>query len=168
MGQQKALVFDGQCKYDVIFGTDFMFKTGINIKYSTEIIEWFDNELPMNDPPQLDNKEYLAMAEVLQVQRQLNNCLAWIGMIQPASLLKYWTPSMKKVSADDVVNQLTHQNNEQNQDLKVLFKDNTRLFDSTLGVYLHKKFHINLIPGAKPKHSQPYAIHCIHLAAFKK
>jgi hypothetical protein len=140
VGQQKALVFDEQCNYDVIFGTDFMSKTGINIKYSTGIIEWFDNKLPMYNLHQLDNKEYLAMAEVLQVQHQLNNCLAWIGMIQPATLLKYWMPSMKKVSTDDVVDQLTHQNNEQNQDLKVLFKDNTRLFDSTLGGTCIKSF----------------------------
>jgi hypothetical protein len=35
-------------------------------------------------------------------------------------------------------------------------------------VYLHKKFHINLVPGARPKHNQPYAIPSIHLAAFKK
>jgi hypothetical protein len=35
-------------------------------------------------------------------------------------------------------------------------------------VYPHKKFHINLVPGARPKHSQPYAIPCIYLAAFKK
>jgi hypothetical protein len=30
--EQKALVFDGQCKYDVIFGADFLSKTGIDIK----------------------------------------------------------------------------------------------------------------------------------------
>ncbi len=35
-------------------------------------------------------------------------------------------------------------------------------------MYLHKKFHIDLVPGARPKHSQPYAIPCIHLAAVKK
>jgi hypothetical protein len=35
-------------------------------------------------------------------------------------------------------------------------------------VYLHKKFQIDLTPGAKSKHSHPYAIPHIHLAAFKK
>ncbi len=35
-------------------------------------------------------------------------------------------------------------------------------------MYPQKKFHINLVPGARPKHSRPYAIPCIHLAAFKK
>jgi hypothetical protein len=32
--EQKALVVDGQFKYDVIFGADFLSKTGIDIKYS--------------------------------------------------------------------------------------------------------------------------------------
>ncbi len=72
------------------------------------------------------------------------------------------------MSTDDVVNQLSHINNKQKQDLKVLFKDFTRLFDGTLGVYLHKRFHINLIDGAKSKHSQPYVIPCIHLVVFKE
>ncbi len=73
-----------------------------------------------------------------------------------------------KVSTDDVVDQLTHLNDKQKQGLKVLLKDCTRLFYSTLGMYLHEKFHIQLIPGAQPKHSQPYAIPCTHPAAFKK
>jgi hypothetical protein len=73
-----------------------------------------------------------------------------------------------KVSTDDVVNQLTHLTPHQRDDLKGLFHGFTRLFDDTLGVYAHRKFHIDLTPGAKPKHSRPYAIPRIHLAAFKK
>jgi hypothetical protein len=43
--QQKALVFQSEtCKYDVILGADFLTKTGIDVKYSTGTIEWFDNE----------------------------------------------------------------------------------------------------------------------------
>ncbi len=63
--QQKALVFDGQWKYNAIFGADFLSKIGV--EYSMGIIEWFDNKLPMHDPCQLDDKEYLAMAEILEV-----------------------------------------------------------------------------------------------------
>ncbi len=55
-----------------------------------------------------------------------------------------------EVSIDDVVNQLTHLNSKQKQDLKVLLKDFTKLFNGTLGVYLH---HIDLVPGARPQHS---------------
>ncbi len=55
--EQKALVFDGRCKYYVFFGADFLSKKGIDIKYSSGIIEWFDNKLPMRDPHHLDDKE---------------------------------------------------------------------------------------------------------------
>ncbi len=58
-----------------------------------------------------------------------------------------------EVSTDDVVDQLTHLNEKQKQDLKVLLKDFTKLFNGTLGVHPHKKFHIDLVPGARPKHS---------------
>ena len=35
-------------------------------------------------------------------------------------------------------------------------------------VYPHRKFHIDLIPGAKAKHARPYPVPVIHLEAFKK
>ena len=44
----------------------------------------------------------------------------------------------------------------------------TKLFDGTIVVYPNRKFHIDIMPGAKPKHVQPYAIARIHLEAFKK
>jgi hypothetical protein len=73
-----------------------------------------------------------------------------------------------KVSTDDVVDQLPHLTSNQKDDLKGLFHGLAKLFDGTLGVYPNQKFHINLIPGAKPKHSRSYAIPRIHLDAFKK
>jgi hypothetical protein len=42
------------------------------------------------------------------------------------------------------------------------------ILDDSLGVYPHRKFHIDLMPGAVPKHFRPYAIPVIHLEAFKK
>ncbi len=58
-----------------------------------------------------------------------------------------------EVSTDDVVDQLTHLNDKQKQDLKVLLKDFTKSFDGTLGVYPHKNFHINLVSCAQSKHT---------------
>jgi hypothetical protein len=42
------------------------------------------------------------------------------------------------------------------------------MFDGTLGVYPHKKVHINIDPNAKPVHSRPYPVPLIHLKTFKK
>jgi hypothetical protein len=44
--QQKALIFDADSyRYDVILGADILSKTGIDVKYNTGNIEWFDNEI---------------------------------------------------------------------------------------------------------------------------
>jgi hypothetical protein len=69
--QQKALVFQSEtCKYDVILGADFLTKTGIEVKYSTGTMEWFDNELPMCNPHLIQNKEFEAMAETIEIQQE--------------------------------------------------------------------------------------------------
>jgi hypothetical protein len=122
----------------------------------------------MHDPCHLDNKEYLPIAEILEVQREAEQLFGmdWYNSTCYAS--EIMNAKYGEVSTDDVVDQLTHLNKKQKQDLKVLLKDFTKLFNGTLVVYLHKKFHIDLVPGAQPKHSQPYSIPCIHLAAFKK
>ena len=67
--QQKALIFDADsCKYDVILGADFLSKTGIDVKYSTTTIEWFDNELPLHDTHiLLQSKDFLAVAQIMEI-----------------------------------------------------------------------------------------------------
>ncbi len=74
----------------------------------------------------------------------------------------------EKVHIDDVVDQLNHLNDQQKTDIKQVLGNFTKLFDGTLGVYPHRKFHIDLEPGAKPKHAQPYPVPVIHLETFKR
>jgi hypothetical protein len=74
----------------------------------------------------------------------------------------------EKVLVDDVIDQLDHLDAQQKDDLKRVLKEHTKLFDGTPGVYPHRKFNIELVPEAVPKHSKPYAIPVIHLEAFKK
>jgi hypothetical protein len=49
-----------------------------------------------------------------------------------------------------------------------VLNEHIKLFDGTLGVYPHSKFHIDLMPGAVQKHFRPYAVPVIHLEAFKR
>ncbi len=74
----------------------------------------------------------------------------------------------EKVLFDDVIDQLEHLSAQQKNDLKQVLNEHTKLFDGNLGVYPHSKFHIDLVPGAVPKHFRPYAIPVISLEAFKK
>ena len=87
--KQKALVFQSEtCKYDVILGADFLTKTGIDVKYSTGTMEWYDNELPLRNPYLLDSKDFEAMAHIVKNQQE-EDFLAWIDMIQPAMQLRF-------------------------------------------------------------------------------
>lgn len=64
--QHKALIFESEnCKYDVILGADFLTKTGIDVKYSTNTIEWFENELPLRDPHLLKDEDFKSMANII-------------------------------------------------------------------------------------------------------
>ena len=49
-----------------------------------------------------------------------------------------------------------------------MLRNFTKLFDGTLGVNPHRKFHIDIMPDAKPKDVWPYTIARIHLKHFKK
>jgi hypothetical protein len=94
--QQKAFIFNADsCRYDVTLGADFLRKIGIDVKYSTGTIERSDNELPLCDIRYLQSKDFLAMAETIEIQLE-DKFLAWTGMIQPAMHMKFWMQSMKR------------------------------------------------------------------------
>jgi hypothetical protein len=48
----------------------------------------------------------------------------------------------EKVHVDDVIDQLDHLNAQQKNNLKRVLNEHTKVFDGTLGVYPHRKFHI--------------------------
>ena len=166
--QHKALIFESEnCKYDVILGADFLTKTGIDVKYSTNTIEWFENELPLRDPHLLKDKDFASMATIIEIQQEVEffgmdwydpNCYA----------IEILDAKYESVQIDDVANQLEHLNIQQKADVKQVLSEFTKLFDGTLGVYPHRKFHIDLEPNAKPKHARPYPVPVVHLEAFKK
>jgi hypothetical protein len=155
--QQKALIFDADsCRYDVILGADFLSKTGIDVKYSTRTIEWFDNELPLRDTRYLQSKDFLAMAETIDIQ--LENDFFGMDWYDPTCYAsEILDAKYEKVLVDDVIDQLDHLNRQQKNDLKRVLNEHTKLFDGTLGVYPLKKFHIDLVPEAVPTHTRPYA-----------
>jgi hypothetical protein len=166
--QQKALVFHSEtCKYDVILGADFLTKTGIDVKYNTGTMEWFDNELPLCNPHLLQDKDFEAMAEIVEVQQE--EALFGMDWYCPTCYaFEILDAKYEKVDVDEVINQLNHLNAEQNEDLREVLMEHTKLFDGTLGVYPHRKFHIDLVPGAIAKHARPYPVPVIHLSTFKK
>ena len=107
------------------------------------------------------------MATIIEIQQEVEffgmdwydpNCYA----------IEILDAKYESVQIDDVVNQLEHLNIQQKADVEQVLSEFTKLFDGTLGVYPHRKFHIDLEPNAKPKHARPYPVPVVHLEAFKK
>jgi hypothetical protein len=48
-----------------------------------------------------------------------------------------------------------------------VLQENDKMFNGTLGVYPHKKVHIDIDPNAKPVRSRPYPVPQIYLKTFK-
>jgi hypothetical protein len=142
-------------------------KTGIDVKYSTGTIQWFENELPLRDPRSLKDKDYVALAEISAIQQEMEfSGMDWYDPTCYAT--EILDAKYEKVHIDDVLNQLNHLNDQQKTDIKQVLSTFTKLFYGTQRVYPHRKFHIDLEPGAKPKHAQPYPVPVIHLETFKK
>jgi hypothetical protein len=85
----------------------FLTKTGIDVKYSTGTIQWFENELPLRDPWSLKDKEYVAMAEISAVQQEMEFFgMDWYDPTCYAT--EILDAKYEKVHIDDVVDQLNH------------------------------------------------------------
>jgi hypothetical protein len=107
------------------------------------------------------------MAETIEIQLEDEFIgMDWYDPTCYAS--KILDEKYEKVLVDNVIDQLDHLSAQQNNDLKQVINEHTKLFHGTLGFYPHRKFHIDLVPGAVPKHLRPYAIPVIHLEAIKK
>ena len=67
---QKALVFDSPCQYDIIIGSDLLFKVGIKMDYEESVTEWFDAKLKLRDPKGLSPGDLKDMKDSLCVQAE--------------------------------------------------------------------------------------------------
>jgi hypothetical protein len=139
--QQKTLLFDADsCRYNVILGAGFLSKTGINVKYSTGTISWFDNELPLSDRHYLQSKDFLAMSETIEIQ--LGDDFFGMNQYDPTCYAsEILDAKYEKVLVDDVIDQLNHLNAQQKNDPKQVLNEHTKLFDGALGVYPQKNPH---------------------------
>ena len=166
ISEHKALIFDNSCKYDVILGADFLTKIGMDIKYSTGEMEWYGNTLPMREPWKLDEKEYFNMADLFLIQSEEE--LFGEDWFESYAVEKILDAKYDKMDIKELMENQKHLNSSQKEQLKQLFLKYEKLFDGTLGLYPHKKIHIEVLPDAKPKHQRHYSVPQIHWETFKK
>ncbi len=166
INQQKVLVFDNNnVKYDIILGTNFLSKTRIKLNYSEGNMEWFDCSIPLFPPGGLDSKEFDAMEDMFHIQVEDEIFSEdWLECFATEIL----DARYEKTDVAEVVKGLAHLNAHQKAALLWVLQENDNMFNGTLGVYPHKKVHIDIDPNAKPVYSRPYPVPWIHLKTFKK
>jgi hypothetical protein len=141
-------------------------ETGIDVKYSIGTIEWFKNQLPLCNPHDLKDKNFKALAEIIEVQQEVDFFdMDWYDLTCFA--IEILDAKYEKIQIKDIVNPLEFLSAQQKADLKQVLSDFTKLFDGTLEVYPHRKFYIDLEPGAKPRHARPYLVPFTYLETFK-
>ena len=72
------------------------------------------------------------------------------------------------VNVRQMVDSFSHLNMHQKADLIQVLSEHQKMFDGSVGVYPHKKFHIDIDKNAKPVHARPYPVPRVHLQTFKK
>jgi hypothetical protein len=128
-------------------------------------MEWFDCSIPLCPTGGLDLKEFGAMEDMFHIQVE-DEIFGedWLKCFATEIL----DANYEKTDVAEVVKKLTHLNAHQKADFLLVVQENNKMFDGTLGVYPHKKIHIDINPNAKPVHSRPYPVPRIHLKTFKK
>lgn len=163
---QKAFVFDRQdCRYDMIIGRDFLHKVGMKIDYQDSVVSWFGNQIPLRNPRDFRDSDYAVLAECFMIQTE-DELFGEDWM--ESYVTKILDAKYEKMDIDEVIKVQTHLPISQKEDLRNLLEKHTKLFDGSLGVYPHKKVHLELTENAKPVHARPYPVPRIHLETFKK
>ena len=74
----------------------------------------------------------------------------------------------EKLDVDTFAKEQSHLTCSQQDDLRDLLRKHERLFSGELGLYPHKKMHIELEPNAEPVHARAYSVPRMHEDTFKK
>ena len=144
-------VFESDCRYDVILGSDFLEKIGMNLLYQTLEIEWLGNIMPMetiNKPDQVAAhvEQYLSQLEINAMGLEIDSYVS-----APILDAKY-----EKLDINSIVStHCAHLLPSQQGDLQAFLSKHTKLFDGTLGRYPNKPMHIELEEGAQPVYRRP-------------
>ena len=82
------------------------------MSYSTNTIEWFENEIPLRDPHHLKDEDYTSMANTIEIQQEVE--LFGMDWYDPTCYaIEILDAKYESVQIDDVVNQLEHLNIQQ-------------------------------------------------------
>lgn len=153
-----AYVFDAPCHYGAIIGRDWLIPNKFDIKFATQTMEWFDRKVPMKDRT---GTPIMTSHYVMDnIERDIDDEIHATQTIKEA---KYEGISSLRNLADEQ----EHLTTEQKDILYESLKDFNATFEGRIGKYTKRKIHLELQPGAQPKHLRPFPVPIAHQATFK-
>ena len=163
--EHKAIVFEGDCSYDVILGSDFLTKVGMNLKFDNGTIEWLGRSISMRAPFDKNEDYMYILDDYLQQMEEEFLGEDWLDSYLSVPILdaKY-----EKADIDAVIEEQSHLSDSQKSDLRSILIKHEELFNGRLGLYPHRKIHIDVDENALPSHSRPYPVPHVHLGTFKR
>ena len=151
----KMHVSENMGAYDMIIGRDLLEDLGIDLKFSTSMVEWDGVEIPFKDiEASMVESFYIrepdwVLEELFKAEKILDNDYA-------------------KADIAQVTNSQKHLSKEERQKLKCLFEKFESLFDGTLGAWTHDNYHLELKEGVKPYHARAFPVLKVHYDTLKK
>jgi hypothetical protein len=154
----RAYVFKSPCKYNVILGTDFCATAGLIIDCAEQEIRWLDDAIPFKA-----TTHYASSTAALE-----DYTAATIDHFDAYTACQQILESKYEgANTEDVANQQTHLTPEQRADLAKLLSEFPQLFSGKLGLYPHRKVHLEVDPNAKPVYARPYSVAHNHQEMFR-
>ena len=140
--------------YDMIIGRDIMSDLQMDVKFSTNTIEWDGHEVPLKDSD-ASYPEAFHISDSVAV----DDATARIKGILDA---KYEAADLQ-----DVCDTAEHLNKEQQQMLFSLLSKYEELFDGSLGTWTGSEVTLNMKPDITPYHARAFPIPRVHLETLK-
>ncbi len=148
-------VADSLGAYDMIIGRNLLLDLGIELKFSTQTIEWDGRELPFKDAEDDPVQSYY-----IQDSCAVHEAATRIKHILDA---KY-----EKADLDEVARNQTHLTHEEQQKLRQLLLRHAELLDGTLGLWKDEECDFELKEDAKPYHAKAFPIPKVHMQTLRQ
>ncbi len=163
-----ALIVDSTSLcYAIIFGADFLDKCRITLNYDKNLVCWMEYDIPLfHFATPLSFFIHLLFLTPIEITFE-EDCLGNTYVDSFATHIldaKY-----EHVNIHDIASNQHHLSLNQWHDLFNILSKHKKIFNGSLGVFPHKKVHIDLKPGKNPHHCTYPVPHPPHpLTNFQK
>jgi hypothetical protein len=139
--------------YDMIIGQDLLTNLGIDIRFSTNTVEWDSIEIPMKESDATVKSFHVGDPDSIKEANE---------RIQGILEAKYQAANLR-----EICNNSMHLDVRQQEKLFSLLSKYESLFDGSLGTWNEHPQDIELKEDAKPYHAKAFPIPKIHLETLK-